>query len=100
MTTFHDIAPLLEGQAIEVPPGRKATPASGSRSSAPRAHPRSVEEKSPTQRRCTGSPAWHRRSRCTLPWGLADFAKLRAYAEDLGVAVGTINSNTFQDDGY
>ena len=36
-----------------------------------------------------------------IPWDLADdFAKLRAYAEDLGAAVGTINSNTFQDDDY
>jgi L-rhamnose isomerase / sugar isomerase len=29
-----------------------------------------------------------------------DFAALRAYAGDLGVRLGTINSNTFQDDDY
>jgi L-rhamnose isomerase len=29
-----------------------------------------------------------------------DFAALRTHAEDLGVAIGTINSNTFQDDDF
>ncbi|MGW9020246.1 L-rhamnose isomerase [Leucobacter chromiiresistens] len=36
-----------------------------------------------------------------IPWDLVDdFAALRAHAEDLGVRLGTINSNTFQDDDY
>ena len=36
-----------------------------------------------------------------IPWDLVDdFAALRAYAEEQGVALGTINSNTFQDDDY
>ena len=36
-----------------------------------------------------------------IPWDLVDdFGALKAYAEDLGVALGTINSNTFQDDDY
>ncbi|MBO9625311.1 MAG: L-rhamnose isomerase [Microbacterium sp.] len=36
-----------------------------------------------------------------IPWDLVDsFADLRRHAEDLGVAIGTINSNTFQDDDY
>jgi len=36
-----------------------------------------------------------------IPWDLVDdFGTLRAYAEDLGVGLGTINSNTFQDDDY
>ncbi len=35
------------------------------------------------------------------PWDkVDDFAKLRAHAESLGVALGTINSNTFQDEDY
>lgn len=35
------------------------------------------------------------------PWDkVEDFAKLRAHAESLGVALGTINSNTFQDEDY
>jgi L-rhamnose isomerase/sugar isomerase len=36
-----------------------------------------------------------------IPWDLVDdFTGLRAYAEEQGVALGTINSNTFQDDDY
>ena len=36
-----------------------------------------------------------------IPWDLVDdFGKLAAYAEDLGLRLGTINSNTFQDDDY
>ena len=36
-----------------------------------------------------------------IPWdGVDDFGSLRDYAEDLGVGLGTINSNTFQDDDY
>ncbi len=35
------------------------------------------------------------------PWDkVDDFAELRRYAEDLGMRLGTINSNTFQDDVY
>ncbi|MDD7928725.1 L-rhamnose isomerase [Microbacterium thalli] len=36
-----------------------------------------------------------------IPWDkVDDYAALRRHAEDLGVALGTINSNTFQDEDY
>lgn len=36
-----------------------------------------------------------------IPWDkVEDYAKLAAHAEQLGVRLGTINSNTFQDDDY
>jgi L-rhamnose isomerase/sugar isomerase len=36
-----------------------------------------------------------------IPWDkVDDYNVLRKHAEDLGVALGTINSNTFQDDDY
>ncbi|MFB9954896.1 L-rhamnose isomerase [Cellulomonas denverensis] len=36
-----------------------------------------------------------------IPWDLVDdFGKLAAFADDQGVRLGTINSNTFQDDDY
>ncbi|KUI24032.1 rhamnose isomerase [Mycobacterium sp. IS-1742] len=36
-----------------------------------------------------------------IPWDTVDdYAALSAYAEGLGVSLGTINSNTFQDDDY
>jgi L-rhamnose isomerase/sugar isomerase len=36
-----------------------------------------------------------------IPWDLVDdFGKLAAHAEDLGIRIGAINSNLFQDDEY
>lgn len=36
-----------------------------------------------------------------IPWDLVDsYDDLRRHAEDLGVALGTVNSNTFQDEDY
>ncbi|WP_088317757.1 L-rhamnose isomerase [Kineosporia sp. R_H_3] len=36
-----------------------------------------------------------------IPWDeVDDYAALRAFAEDLGVRLGTVNSNTFQDEAY
>ena len=36
-----------------------------------------------------------------IPWDrVDDYRKLRTYAEDQGVALGTINANVFQDDDY
>jgi L-rhamnose isomerase/sugar isomerase len=36
-----------------------------------------------------------------IPWDkVDDYGALRRYAEDLGVSLGTVNSNTFQDDVY
>ena len=36
-----------------------------------------------------------------IPWDkVKDYAHFAAYAKDLGVTLGTINSNTFQDDQY
>ncbi|MGM5595114.1 L-rhamnose isomerase [Corynebacterium glucuronolyticum] len=36
-----------------------------------------------------------------IPWDLVDdFSKLKEHAENLGVTIGTINSNVFQDEDY
>ena len=36
-----------------------------------------------------------------IPWDkVDDYSALRSYAEDLGMELGTVNSNTFQDDDY
>ncbi|MEV0708172.1 L-rhamnose isomerase [Nocardia aurea] len=63
--------------------------------------PRTVQEKiadAATVHRLTGSAptvALH------IPWdAVDDYRSLGAYAEDLGVRLGTVNSNTFQDDDY
>lgn len=36
-----------------------------------------------------------------IPWDkVADYSKLKSYAADLGVSIGAINPNLFQEDGY
>ncbi|WP_304105886.1 L-rhamnose isomerase [Mycolicibacterium bacteremicum] len=63
--------------------------------------PRTIEEKladAATVHRLTGlapAVALH------IPWDtVPDYAALARYAGDLGVRLGTVNSNTFQDDEY
>src|SRR3954463_3542492 len=101
MTTFKQIAPLLEGQAIEVPSWAYGNSGTRFKVFGSPGTPRTVEEKvadAATVHRFTGlapSVALH------IPWDLVDdFGALRRYAEDLGIGLGTINSNTFQDDDY
>src|SRR3954465_1308575 len=99
--TFAEIAPLLEGQRIEVPSWAYGNSGTRFKVFGTPGTPRTVEEKiadAATVHRFTGlspSVSLH------IPWDLVDdFGALRSYAEDLGVTLGTINSNTFQDDDY
>src|SRR3954470_10710366 len=101
MTTFEQIAPRLEGQRIEVPSWAYGNSGTRFKVFGTPGTPRTVEEKianAATVHRLTGlapSVALH------IPWDLVDdFAALRTYAEEHGIALGTINSNTFQDDDY
>jgi L-rhamnose isomerase/sugar isomerase len=101
MTTFSEIAALLESQAIEVPSWAYGNSGTRFKVFGSPGTPRTVEEKiadAATVHRFTGlapSVSLH------IPWDrVDDFGALRRYAEDLGIALGTINSNTFQDDDY
>jgi len=101
MTTFSEIAPQLAGQAIEVPSWAYGNSGTRFKVFGTPGTPRTVQEKiadAATVHRFTGlapTVSLH------IPWDLVDdFGALRSYAEDLGVALGTINSNTFQDDDY
>jgi L-rhamnose isomerase/sugar isomerase len=98
---FAAIAPQLERLAIEVPSWAYGNSGTRFKVFGTAGTPRSVEEKiadAATVHRFTGlapSVALH------IPWDLVDdFVALRSYAEDLGVALGTVNSNTFQDDDF
>ncbi len=98
---FDRIAGRLDGQAIELPSWAFGN--SGTRFKvfgAPGA-PRTVEEKiadAATVHRLTGlapTVALH------IPWDrVDDYAALARFAGEHGVALGTINSNTFQDEDY
>ena len=100
MTSFDQITDALADQAIELPSW-----AFGNSGTRFRVFPQAGVPRDPFEKvadaaevhRLTGlapKVALH------VPWDESDFAGLRRHAEDLGVALGTINSNTFQDEAY
>ena len=100
MTSFDQITDALADQAIELPSW-----AFGNSGTRFRVFPQAGVPRDPFEKvadaaevnRLTGlapKVALH------IPWDECDFADLRKHAEDLGVALGTINSNTFQDEAY
>ncbi|GAA4818739.1 L-rhamnose isomerase [Nocardioides caeni] len=100
-TGFAAIAAQLDGQAIELPSWAFGNSGTRFKVFGSAGTPRSVEEKiadAATVHRFTGlapTVALH------IPWDkVDDYAALRSYAAEQGVALGTINSNTFQDDDY
>jgi L-rhamnose isomerase / sugar isomerase len=101
MNSFQAVSRRLEDLAVEVPSWAYGNSGTRFRVFGSPGTPRTVEEKladAATVHRFTGlapTVALH------IPWDLVDdFGKLRAYAADQGVALGTINSNTFQDEDY
>jgi L-rhamnose isomerase/sugar isomerase len=101
MPSFPEISDALATQAIELPSW-----AFGNSGTRFRVFPQAGVPRNPYEKvadaakvhELTGlapSVALH------IPWDeVDDFADLRRHAEGLGVALGTINSNTFQDEAY
>ena len=92
---------ILNAQAIELPSWAFGNTGTRFKVFSTPGTPRTVYEKihdAATVHRFTGlapTVALH------IPWDeVPDFAQLAAYARDHGVGLGTINSNTFQDDIY
>jgi L-rhamnose isomerase/sugar isomerase len=101
MKTVADIRDDLERQAIELPSWAFGNSGTRFKVFAQAGVPRDPYEKladAAQVHQHTGlapSVALH------IPWDrVDDFDKLRRHAEDLGVRLGTINTNTFQDDDY
>jgi L-rhamnose isomerase/sugar isomerase len=101
MTSFSSIAPLLERQAIELPSWAFGNSGTRFKVFGSPGTPRDPFEKvsdAAQVNKHTGlapSVALH------IPWDLVDsFSDLKKHAEDNGLELGTINSNTFQDDDY
>ncbi|MET0147864.1 MAG: L-rhamnose isomerase [Acidimicrobiales bacterium] len=101
MTSFDQIAPALDRQAIELPSWAFGNSGTRFKVFAQPGVPRDPYEKladAAQVHAVTGlapSVALH------IPWDrVDDFDKLGRHAEDLGVRLGTINTNTFQDDDY
>jgi L-rhamnose isomerase / sugar isomerase len=101
MVSVQEILPELERQAIELPSWAFGNSGTRFKVFAQRGVPRDPFEKIADAAQVnlhTGlapSVALH------IPWDFVDdFDKLRRHAEDVGVRLGTINTNTFQDDDY
>ncbi|WP_016996358.1 L-rhamnose isomerase [Kocuria atrinae] len=101
MTSFDDITDQLAGQSIELPSWAFGNSGTRFKVFSTPGTPRTVEEKiadAAAVHRFTGlapSVALH------IPWDkVDDYAALAQFAQDQGVALGTVNSNTFQDEDY
>ncbi|MDY7542109.1 MULTISPECIES: L-rhamnose isomerase [unclassified Cryobacterium] len=101
MTVSAETLRLLESQAIELPSWAFGNSGTRFKVFSTPGTPRTPQEKiadAATVNRFTAlspSVAIH------IPWDkVDDYAALGKYAEDLGVTLGTVNSNTFQDDAY
>ncbi len=101
MTIPDEVLEVLARQAIEVPSWAYGNSGTRFKVFSTPGTPRTVQEKlsdAAQVHRLTGlapTVALH------IPWDkVDDYSALREYAEGLGIALGTINSNTFQDDIY
>jgi L-rhamnose isomerase/sugar isomerase len=101
MTRFSEITESLAEQAIELPSWAFGNSGTRFKVFGSAGTPRNPFEKiadAAQVQKYTGlapSVALH------IPWDTVDdYGQLRTFAEDHGVKLGTINSNTFQDDDY
>jgi len=101
MAQFSDFEDLLAEQAIELPSWAFGNSGTRFKVFGTPGTPRTPQEKiadAAQVHKYTGlapTVALH------IPWDkVDDYAALGAFANDHGVALGTINSNTFQDDDY
>ena len=101
MTTFSAISAQLEGQAIEVPSWAYGNSGTRFKVFGSPGTPRTVEEKIADAAKVNEFTGLAPLVSLHIPWDqVDDFGALRRYAEDLGIGLGTINSNTFQEDDY
>jgi L-rhamnose isomerase / sugar isomerase len=101
MTTLTEVSSSLEHLAIEVPSWAYGNSGTRFKVFGTPGTPRTVQEKiadAATVHRFTGlapTVALH------IPWDVVDdYKELAAFAGEHGVGLGTVNSNTFQDDDY
>jgi L-rhamnose isomerase/sugar isomerase len=101
MTDLTSILPLLEEQAIELPSWAFGNSGTRFKVFSTPGTPRSAEEKIADAAQVNKFTALSPTVALHIPWDrVDDYAALGAFAEDHGVKLGTVNSNTFQDDDY
>jgi L-rhamnose isomerase / sugar isomerase len=101
MTSFETISDQLAYQAIELPSWAFGNSGTRFKVFGTPGTPRTVQEKLADAAKVNGLTGLAPKVALHIPWDkVEDYGALRDYAADLGVALGTINSNTFQDDIY
>jgi L-rhamnose isomerase / sugar isomerase len=101
MPTFSDISDQLANQAIELPSWAFGNSGTRFKVFGSPGTPRTVQEKLADAAKVNELTRLAPKVALHIPWDkVEDYGALRDYASDLGVALGTINSNTFQDDIY
>ena len=101
MTSFAAIADRLAAQAIELPSWAFGNSGTRFKVFSTPGTPRTVQEKLADAAKVNELTGLAPKVALHIPWDkVDDYGALRDYAGELGVALGTINSNTFQDDLY
>jgi L-rhamnose isomerase/sugar isomerase len=101
MKSFTDIAPLLLDQSIELPSWAFGNSGTRFKVFGQPGVPRDPFEKIADAAQVHEYSGLAPKVALHIPWDrVADYEALAAHARSLGVSIGTINSNTFQDDAY
>jgi L-rhamnose isomerase/sugar isomerase len=96
-----DVLTTLEHQSIELPSWAFGNSGTRFRVFATPGTPRSIEEKIADAAQVNALTGLAPSVALHIPWDKTDdYSALAEYAAGLGVKLGTINSNTFQDDDY
>jgi len=99
--SFDQIADLLTEQAIELPSWAFGNSGTRFKVFGTPGTPRTPQEKIADAAQVNKYTALSPTVALHIPWDkVDDYSALRTFAEDHGVGLGTINSNTFQDDDY
>ncbi len=98
---FSDISDRLIGQAIELPSWAFGNSGTRFKVFGTPGTPRTPQEKIADAAKVHELTGLAPRVALHIPWDqVPDFAALRTFAQDKGIDLGTINSNTFQNDAY
>jgi L-rhamnose isomerase / sugar isomerase len=101
MTTFVDIADQLARQVIELPSWAFGNSGTRFKVFGTPGTPRTIQEKLADAAKVNELTGLAPKVALHIPWDkVEDYGALRTYAAELGLSLGTINSNTFQDDIY
>ena len=101
MTSLSEILSDLDGLGIEVPSWAYGNSGTRFKVFATPGTPRTIEEKIADAAKVNELTGLAPAVALHIPWDkVDDYAELGTYAKEHNMALGTVNSNTFQDDEY